>query len=200
MHISEGVLAPSVLISGAAICIVGTAIGLKNINQDDIPKVGVLTAVFFVASLVHVPLGPSSVHLILNGLIGLVLGWAAFPGLLVALFFQSIFFQFGGLTVLGVNTVNMALPGVIAYYLCSGMVHSDNRILNIAGGFIAGAGAVAGAGILVAVSLYMSGQAFLGAAKTILLAHIPVMIIEGLVTVFVISFVKKVRPEILGPG
>ncbi len=198
MHISEGVLAAPVLIAGAAICIGGTAIGLKKINQDDIPKVGVLTAVFFVASLVHVPLGPSSVHLILNGLIGLVLGWAAFPALLVALFFQAIFFQFGGLTVLGVNTVNMALPGIIVYYLCSGMVHSDNHLLNIAGGFVAGAGAVAGAGILVAISLYMSGQAFLGAAKTVLLAHVPIMIIEGFITVFVISFIKKVRPEILG--
>jgi len=197
MHISEGVLAAPVLIGGAAVCVGGTALGLKKITQQEIPKVGILTAAFFVASLVHVPLGPSSVHLILNGLIGLILGWAAFPALLVALFFQAIFFQFGGVTVLGVNTVNMALPGIVAYYLCSAMVRSDNTVLNMAGGFIAGAGAVAGAGILVAISLYLSSRAFLGAAKAVLVAHVPIMIIEGIITAIAVSFMKKARPELL---
>lgn len=197
MHISEGVLSAPVLIGGVAVCTGGLAIGLKKIRHEDVPKVGMLTAAFFVASLVHVPLGPSSVHLILNGLIGLILGWAAFPALLVALFFQAIFFQFGGLTVLGVNTVNMALPGIIVYYLCSGMLRSESHLLNITGGFIAGAGAVAGAGVLVALSLYLSRQAFLSAAKAVLIAHIPVMIIEGIITVIAISFVRKVRPELL---
>ncbi|RLB36022.1 MAG: cobalt transporter CbiM [Deltaproteobacteria bacterium] len=197
MHISEGVLAAPVLVGGAAICIGGTALGLRRMSQDEVPKVAVLTAAFFVASLVHVPLGPSSVHLILNGLIGLILGWAAFPALLIALFFQAIFFQFGGLTVLGVNTVNMAFPGVVAYYLCSGMARSDNHLLSTVGGFIAGAGAVAGAGILVAVSLYLSNRAFLTPAKAVLLAHLPIMIIEGIITVIMISFLKRVKPELL---
>jgi cobalt/nickel transport system permease protein len=43
----------------------------------------VLSATFFVASLIHVPVGPSSVHLIMSGLAGLVLGWTAFPALFV---------------------------------------------------------------------------------------------------------------------
>jgi cobalt/nickel transport system permease protein len=38
-----------------------------------------------VASLIHVPIGPSNAHLILNGLVGLLLGWGAFPAILVAL-------------------------------------------------------------------------------------------------------------------
>lgn len=198
MHISEGVLAAPVLIGGAIICAGGVASGLKKMTQEEIPKVGILTATFFVASLVHVPLGPSSVHLILNGLIGLILGWATFPALLVALFFQAVFFQFGGLTVLGVNTVNMALPGVIVYYLFLPAARSDNIALSIIGGFLAGGLAVAMAGILVAISLYLSNQAFLPAAKAVLAAHIPIMIIEGIITVIAISFIKKVRPELLG--
>jgi len=198
MHISEGVLSLPVLIGGAAICAGGTAIGLKKMSQEEIPKVGILTATFFVASLVHVPLGPSSVHLILNGLIGLILGWAAFPALLVALFFQAVFFQFGGLTVLGVNTVNMALPGIIVYYLFLPAARSGNTVLSIIGGFLAGGVAVAMAGVLVAISLYLSNQAFLAAAKAVLAAHIPIMIIEGIITVIAISFINKVRPELLG--
>ena len=113
MHISEGVLSTPVLLSGAALTVVGTAIGLKKMDYDRIPQVAVLSAAFFVASLIHVPIGPSSVHLILNGLLGLLLGWAAFPAILVGLALQALLFQYGGLIVLGVNTFNMAMPAVV---------------------------------------------------------------------------------------
>jgi cobalt/nickel transport system permease protein len=61
-----------------------------------------------VSSLVSVPVGPGSVHLLLNGLMGLLLGWAAVPAILVALILQAVFFGFGGILVLGV-----ALTGVM---------------------------------------------------------------------------------------
>ena len=59
----------------------GTAVGLKKIDYDRMAQVGLMASTFFVASLVHVPIGPSSVHLILNGLVGLMLGWAAVPAI-----------------------------------------------------------------------------------------------------------------------
>ncbi len=71
-----------------------------------------LAAAFFVASLIHVPIGPSNVHLILNGIVGLLLGWAAFPAILIALVLQAMLFQYGGISTLGVNTIIMALPAV----------------------------------------------------------------------------------------
>ena len=117
MHISEGVLSAPVLIGGGALTAVGTAIGLKRIDYDRIVPVAILTSAFFVASLIHVPIGPGSVHLVLNGLLGLVLGWACFPAILVALFLQAVFFQFGGFTVIGVNALNMAAAAVLAAYL-----------------------------------------------------------------------------------
>ena len=97
MHISEGVLSAPVLISGGALTVAGTAIGLKRLDYDKITHVGILSAAFFVASLIHVNVGPASVHLILNGIVGLLLGWAAVPAILVALTLQALFFQFGGL-------------------------------------------------------------------------------------------------------
>ena len=197
MHISEGVLSTPVLIGGATICAGFTAIGLKRIENKDIPKAALLTAAFFIASLIHIPLGPSNVHLMLNGLIGVMLGLTAFPALLVGLFFQAILFQFGGLTVLGINTVNMALPGILVYYLCKPFIKSKRKSLIMIGGFMAGSGSVLGSGILVALTLYLSNKGFLSAAKVIILVHIPVMIIEGVITSIVISFIKKIRPEIL---
>jgi ABC-type Co2+ transport system permease subunit len=61
MHISEGILSPAVLIGGAAFAAAGVAIGLKNLEQKEIPTVGILSAAFFVASLIHVPAGPVTV-------------------------------------------------------------------------------------------------------------------------------------------
>ena len=112
MHISEGILSGPVLISSAALAFAGTAIGLRKLDYDQIAKAGMLSAAFFVASLIHVPIGPSNAHLILNGLVGILLGWAAFPAILVALILHGMFFQFGGITTLGVNTIIMALPAV----------------------------------------------------------------------------------------
>ena len=59
MHISEGVLSGPVLISGIALAAAGTAIGLKILDYDRIPRAAILSASFFVASLIHVPIGPS---------------------------------------------------------------------------------------------------------------------------------------------
>ena len=113
MHIVDGALSNEVLIVGSAMSAVGIVVGLRKLTMDLIPAAGVLSATFFVASLIHVPLGFSSVHLILNGLAGIILGWAAFPALFVALLLQAVFFAFGGISVLGVNTLNIAAPAVL---------------------------------------------------------------------------------------
>jgi cobalt/nickel transport system permease protein len=74
MHIVDGALSPAVAISGGILSAGGIALGLRQMTLEKIPAAGMLSATFFVASLVHVPIGPSSVHLIMNGLAGLVLG------------------------------------------------------------------------------------------------------------------------------
>jgi len=78
MHISEGVLSAPVLVTGAVLTATAVGYSLKKMEHKEVPKVAILSSVFFVASLIHVPLGPSSVHLILNGIIGVLLGWSAF--------------------------------------------------------------------------------------------------------------------------
>nr|HID59963.1 cobalt transporter CbiM [Desulfobacterales bacterium] len=198
MHISEGVLSAPVLITGTALAVAGISLGLKRMDYDRIPQVAVLSSAFFVASLIHVPVGPSSVHLILNGINGLLLGWVCFPSMLVALALQAILFQFGGITVLGVNTVTMALPGVICYYLFGRLVNQESRFLSSASGFACGFLSVLLSGILVAISLAFTGKSFLSVAKLIILAHVPVMIAEGVITLFCVAFLKRVKPEMLG--
>jgi cobalt/nickel transport system permease protein len=198
VHISEGVLGVPVLAAGTGLAILGTAVGLKKMDYERLPQVAVLSSAFFVASLIHVPLGPAAVHLVLNGLCGLLLGWLAFPAILVGLTLQALLFQFGGLTALGVNTFNLAFPGVLVAYACGRGIKSPSRVVRGLAEFTAGAGAILLSGLLVAFSLVATGESFNSAARLIVAAHVPVMVIEGILTVFVVEFVRRVRPEMLG--
>jgi len=197
VHISEGVLSTPVLASGAVLTAGGVALGLKKMDYAKIPEVAVMSSAFFVASLIHIPVGPSSVHLVLNGLVGVLLGWMAFPAILVALTLQALLFQFGGFTVLGVNTFNMSVPAVLSYYLFSERIRSKSRITSSVAGFLAGILGVGGGALLIALSLLCTGEEFMNVARLTLLAHLPVMIIEGIITAFCVTFLKKVRPDIL---
>ena len=198
MHISEGVLSGSVLISGGVLAAAGTAIGLKKLDYDRIANVSILSASFFVASLIHVPVGPSNVHLVLNGIVGLLLGWAAFPAILVALSLQAVLFQFGGITSLGINTITMAIPSVLCYYLFRSMLLKKPAIAYISA-FACGFISVFFSAVLVGLALMTTDENFLEISGLVVVAHFPVMLIEGIITAFFISFVKKVQPSML-PG
>ncbi len=196
MHISEGILTAPVLAGGAVLTTVGTAIGLKKLDYDRIMTVSLLSATFFVASLIHVPIGPGSVHLLLGGLLGLILGWSAFPAIVVALSLQTIFFQYGGIVVLGVNGFTIAGPAVLCGLIFKPLLGSDKKKLMIAG-FLAGFCAMFLSAILMAGALFLSDSGFLRVAGIVLASHLPVMIIEGLITMFVVTFLARVQPEIL---
>ena len=198
MHISEGVLSGPVLISGGALAAAGTAIGLKKLDYDRIAQAAILSAAFFVSSLIHVPIGPSNAHLILNGLVGLLLGWAAFPAILVALVLQAMMFQFGGITALGVNTIIMALPAVICYLIFSRFLHKTT-LLALSAAFACGFLSVLFGAVILGLALIFTEENFFAVSAVVIAGHIPVMIIEGLITAVCVSFLKKVQPEML-PG
>lgn len=197
MHIVDGAVSLPVLAAGAAFTAGGVALGLRRLPVDRIPQAGLLSAVFFVASLVHVPAGPASVHLILNGLIGLLLGWAAFPALLIALLLQAVLFGFGGLLVLGVNTFNMAMPAVICYYLCRPGIRAAGPGGGLVWGGLAGALAVLLSALLTGLSLALSGQEFIPAAQLVFITNLPVMLIDGLITGAAVLLMSRVKPEAL---
>jgi cobalt/nickel transport system permease protein len=201
MHIGEGILTThagqAVLAAGAVAAAAGTFIGLRRLDEEQIPKAAVLGSAFFVASAIQVPLLGSSVHLILSGLMGLVLGWAIFPVVLVALVLQLVFFSIGGPTVLGLNTVIMALPGVICYYLFGKAVRSRSQATIYAAGFAAGAMGVVLGAVLSSTALLFTDRTFTMLASGFLAFHAPVALIEGLVTGSVVVLLRQVRPEVL---
>lgn len=196
MHISEGVLSPHILVSGAVVTAAGVAAGIRKMKQEDLPRAAVLTSCFFVASLIQVPAGLASVHLVLNGMLGLFLGLLSYPCFLVALIFQAVIFQFGGLTTLGVNTFNMAVPAIASCYLFRRIIQKDERFHQVLGGFLVGFTSVLGGAVLIAVCLFLSGKELVKAAQVVVLAHVPVMVIEGTITAMAVVFIKRVKPEV----
>lgn len=206
MHIAEGVLSAPVLISGAVVAAGATAVGLKKMSYDDVPRTAMLASAFFTVSLIHVPIGPASAHLILNGLAGLILGWAVFPALLIGLLLQAVLFGFGGLTTLGVNTLVMALPGLVCYYALSPLLR---RGTVKEGGLISGSRAIILAGLgcgfigvglsclLLAGALFLSAREFIGVAQLAIAGNAPIMVIDGFVSAAALSFLVKVKPDAL---
>ncbi|MFW5735176.1 MAG: cobalt transporter CbiM [Oceanidesulfovibrio sp.] len=177
----------------------GAWLGLRRLDFDHLIAAATLSSAFFVGSLIHVPLGPSSVHLLLNGLLGMILGWVAFPCILVALLLQSLLFQFGGIIVLGVNTMNVAVPAILCRMLLQKHIQAGGKRA-AAAGFIGGAGAVLGTALMAALSVAFTDAGFMGTAKLVVVAHLPVMIIEGLVTMFAVGYLARTHPSILGMG
>ena len=100
MHLSEGILHLPALIGCSAVAAAAVVFGIKQLDERTIPLNALFAAAFFVAGTIHIPLGIGSVHLILNGMAGLFLGWTVFPAFLIALLLQTVFFSFGGFAVL----------------------------------------------------------------------------------------------------
>lgn len=196
MHFSDGVLPTAVAVGSFVISGLCLAVSLKKTNAEELPKIAVMTSAFFVASLIHVPLGPTSVHLLLPGLVGILTGWSAFLSIFLGLALQSLLFQFGGLTALGANGVMMGLPawGAALLYHCVPARQGRGAAVVAA---LASSGAVAFAALILAALLATGGEDFFGVAKIAVVAHIPVIIVEGVISAFVVGFLQRVKPELL---
>lgn len=198
MHISDGVLPISVTVGSYVASAAIVAWSARRTRSEELPKLAVMTAAFFVASLVHVPFGPTSVHLIIPGLTGALLGPSAFLSIGLGLMLQSLLFQFGGLTALGANALMMGLPALVCGWFFQRYKGQTQLRQAIIGG-LAGAVGTALAAIVLAILLVAGGEDFFGVAKIALLAHVPVIIIEGVVSAFTIGFLARVKPVLLKP-
>ena len=210
MHIPDGILPLPVTGAGYAVTAATTWYSIRKIRQRedyrrDIPKASLLTAAFFVASWIHIPIPPTSVHLVLNGLLGALLGYYAFPAILIGLFFQAVMFGHGGLTTLGINAVIMGVPAIIAHQIfrlrkCGG---GENRKKTGGFGFLSGALAM-GISVAMFVGILLTNlpaDLNVVSEKTAIFAlataHIPLIFIEGTITSLITVFLQRVRPKIL---
>lgn len=179
----------------------------KSDPRRELPRAAMLTAAFFVASLIYLPLPPVSVHLVLNGLLGAVLGWFAFPAILVGLLLQAVMFGHGGITTLGLNGLIFGLPALASFgvFVVGRNLRRGSRS-DALFGFVAGALAVAASALLFMALLLWQMPAELDAAleqralQVFILAHVPVMLLEGLITASLVALFIRIDPALLEQG
>lgn len=121
VHISDGVLAPAWWLGGFAVSGLLAILASWRLREEEIPRVALLTAAFFVASLIHVRVGPTSVHLLLNGLVGVILGRRAALAIPVGLAMQAALIGHGGFSTIGINSCILVLPALLAWAIFRGL-------------------------------------------------------------------------------
>lgn len=114
VHISDGALSLPWLLGGFGLAGLLALWGGWRVKDEEIPRIALLSAAFFVTSLLHLRVPPTSVHLLLNGLIGVLLGRRAALAILLGLFLQAVLLGHGGFTTLGVNACILTLPALLA--------------------------------------------------------------------------------------
>ena len=200
MHIDDGVLLPEIWLGGFAVAGVAVGAAVWRFKEERVPEVAVLTSLFFVASLVQVPLGGTSVHLLLTGLVGIVLGWLSIPSVFVALFFQKILLGHGGFTTLGVNTVIMGCGALVSHLLFFTLWRRGwSKRLCAAAAFLAAAVGVLASGSVLFIVLKTGGQAMSKVAAVSLAPQLAISILDGLVTASAVAFLLQVKPDMLEP-
>lgn len=197
MHISDGILPTSVAIGGYALSFGIAAWSVRRTREEDLVKLAVVTSSFFVASLISVPLGPTSVHLMIPGIVGILAGNGAFLSIMLGVTLQSLLFQFGGITAIGANGLMMGLPAVVCGWVFQ-MTRGRSQFNHTVSAAFCGALGVFLSAIMLALLLMSGGEDFLGTARVAMYVHVPIILIEAAISAFTVSFLYKVKPEMLG--
>lgn len=196
VHLSDGILPAPLLAGGFATAGALAVYGARALRDEEIPRVAVFTGAFFCASLLHFKVPPTSVHLLFCGLLGVVLGRRALLAIPVGLGLQAGLLGHGGLTTLGVNATMFGLAASLAGWVFRHL-SSRGRLRPFLCGAIASAAAVLLSGLLLMLILGSLGEGFRVVAQYALLAHLPVLAIEAVVTGFAVEFLHRVQPALL---
>lgn len=212
MHIPDGVLPASICVAGYAVAGGVTWVALRQINktsnpQVEVPKAALLAAAFFVGSSISLPVPPVSVHLVLNGLLGMLLGWYAWPAILIGLLLQAILLGHGGVTTLGVDAVMMGVPALFAGQLFQQRQRFGKSLPPkfslglfsfMAGAFGVGLSAlIFFALVIFAMPSNLDQSTERGFLTALMVGHVPLIFLEGLFAVLLCFFLLRVKPELL---
>ncbi|KLE09094.1 cobalamin biosynthesis protein [Aliarcobacter butzleri L355] len=195
MHISDGIISIEVATVSAVATLAFCVYSFKNLTNEKIALVASMSALFFVTSFIHIPFGVTQIHLMLIGFIGIFLGSVAFISIAIALILQALLLGFGGLSSLGANILVMALPAYLVYLIFKlEILKKLNEKVKF---FLVGFLGVFISSLLLFTVLFFSKDEYLAVAYSIIAVNIPTMILEGIVTMFLLFYIKKSMPKLL---
>jgi cobalt/nickel transport system permease protein len=218
MHMADALLSPQVGVafmaaSGGALAWSARKVRLEG-DDGMVPLMGVTGAFVFAAQMVNfaIPGTGSSGHLGGGMLLAMLLGpHAAFLVMASVLVVQALFFADGGLLALGANIWNMGFyPCALGWPLYLALAGpSPTKARMGMGATLAVVVALEAGAFSVSAQTWLSGRSelpFAAFAALMLGVHLPIALIESLVTIAVVNAVHAMRPGIaagtlgLGPA
>ena len=218
MHSPDGILEPWIwilflIISGSVIVFSIYKLGKEEKYDMDkmIPFIGIMAAFIFAAQFVNFPVAPLvSGHLVGGVLVAVLLSpYAGVIVMTLVLIVQMIFGD-GGVTTIGVNIFNMGVIGcflgillvIVLVKILKGKIDDKSNLLISSGiaSFVVVVLAALWLGLEIALSSNITG---LTPTTNVLLIefmvfwHMIIGIGEALITVAVIAFVIKSKPELI---
>jgi cobalt/nickel transport system permease protein len=207
MHLPDGIVPVEMAVAGYGASAALVALSLARIRalpdpQAEIPRVAMLTTVFFAASSIAIPVPPTTVHLMMAGLMGVMLGWFAVPAIMVGLFLQAVLIGHGGITTLGLNGLILCPPALISFGLwrLAGRRWPDLAALMAGGGAVIAALAIFATIVLAGLPAEIDAGAERAALKLFALAHLPLVLAEGVIVMVLLRVLRRVEPRLLPHG
>ncbi|MDD5020117.1 MAG: energy-coupling factor ABC transporter permease [Candidatus Omnitrophica bacterium] len=206
MHIPDGFLSPPVWASGWAVMTAALGWCVKKthalLEEKMVPLMGVMCAFIFAAQMLNFPiLGGTSGHLLGGVLAAVLLGPCPAAVVLASvLVVQCLVFQDGGLTALGANIFNMAIVGTMGGYFIFRLIYKMKSTPKV---FLIAVACAAWFSVILAATacafeLALSGTVALTSVFAAMAGvHALIGIGEALITVFVVEFVVKARPDLV---
>lgn len=210
MHMADALLSPAVggtMWAATAGTIAWCSARVhRGLDEHKVPLMGVLGAFVFAAQMINfaIPGTGSSGHLGGALLLAILLGPpAAFLTIASVLVIQALFFADGGLLALGCNVFNLGIfPIFGAYPLLYKPIasHPPRPGRMVAAAVVSAVVGLQMAAFGVVLETTASGISALPFKAFLLLMqpiHLPIGIIEGVVTAAIIAFVHRARPELV---
>lgn len=203
MHIPDGIipLAQATIywvVSIIFLLIISFKLSKDKMFNKQVVLTAVLTAATVVATSVSIP-SPMGIpmHFFLIPLVVMILG--LYKGSLVSflsLVFQSIFLGMGGITTLGANFLVMGIILSLCVYFVYNLFLDVNNSVAI---FLSTLIGIMGATFAqIFILMLTNTTSFNVLLASLLPFYLVVGILEGLINIFILGFIKRVRPEILG--
>jgi cobalt/nickel transport system permease protein len=208
VHIPDGFLSTPVWVAAGAVSAAAVALSAarlgKNMEEKQVPLMGVVGAFIFAAQMVNFPIASgTSGHLGGGVLAALLLGpWAGTLIMTAILVVQALLFQDGGITALGANVLNMGilscLLGFVLFRLLRRLLAGTRGALISA--FITAWLMVVLSASLAAVQIALSGTIPLRLVLPAMAGvHALIGIVEGLITTAALAFLLRVRKDLVHP-
>ena len=206
MHVPDGFLSTRILVGTGLVSATGLGWAFKRaraaMHQRLVPMMGIVAAFVFAAQMVNFPvLGGTSAHILGGTMAAILMGPASAIIIISSVLIIQALFGDGGIFALAANIFNMGIVGVLTgygvYRFFSRLIKGDKGIFIAA--VMAGWISVVVAALCCGVQIALSGTAPPGIVIPAMgFVHMAGGIAEGLITAFVIVFVMKTRPALIG--